>query len=1220
MRNGTFLDKEIDQLKHALNAWPACSFFGVSPTAFAAEKRHPAEISTAELYSVFFFSSLALKNSTPAALRRFSKKGRLKEDSRTIFDYLEDDPAPNGLELTSPREVVFSHLHKYHSSFSPSTKREVPQHVRHLQHPLPKEYKTAEGESILEFLRSLTCYMELFERFALHYCCLTKTTPADGAAFSIETAKAPTFSAIWGNVQSSASVTDNEWQTSLENAEILAVEELNHFWDILKDKYLELKPFSDSNNGEVKRFTVIDEIEDAARAHIEWIKTGWQKDTWQLSREGSLLLPHLKGRREFPEEGASREYINALCRVSMFFYSWLHRFFEERARLHKPLNIKLLNTESIAGNGDGFIVPQGLPQDLKTLRDVFLSNRVILLTGGGGSGKSTYLQRIQSLSAEPKYFRWIGFIPLRFLSLIRDVPFAETLRNEKNSLIWRWLKNIIQSRSEYEALKKDFFTNRKGNTFLFLLDGYNEILNNKELLSRIRGEITWLAKNSNTRILLSLRAEGEETISDLAGRFSWIGELVGSERFSVLTVQYDLEARAKKALRSLRNLSPKTRTRLLPLLQRCPMYLLALESSRDLCSATQYAILHALYNTRYASQNVFDESGRRWTLWNILLPEIAYRMATEGVLAQSWVWLGHQVQSILQRNNENLLGECLNQAEANAYREELHYPFGASSHDVQWVMDNILLCDGIIYTGIGNSISFFHEDIQNYLAVRHVAQRLRFYQRYPEVAGCYLLPVKLETLNRQTFSLFYEAVNSLLSENSSKQDRSVVAILQAGILPKFRAPLMVYDLLPGKLMQARIAAQLQEYDKEHRQEITPLFSQIAGSLANACAKAGNREQLLLIPPEGRECLCRVLFRASQLERLDGEHPVPPVASMYAELAAMLAEGVPNPLESTSLKKIAWHYQAKALLFQAQYIWKHCPENDRQGEELFVKGCSLLKRCAQSDSDGAGYNLSSNLLALWYSAPAPFLIEKAAFHNEIGVIDPAAAFRLFFCSVLLSPQNSVHRPYAASKCIFMLLEQQVMLNAMDKPIRRFSELENAMENESFVLNTSGRHFSFSSQEVRTNIQAARVLLQAILPYMQKSPEYLLQLLTLYKTAQKRQLLSAEEMLQKAKELHTQLKKAMCKTASTDTTLPKLELCRRFVDCYWIRGGDNALWQTAVESFKKTWPANDLTDSGKLDVTHPQYVREACQHLLSIFEKQICLEQSRTDEAKTDLHTL
>lgn len=1220
MRNGTFLDKEIDQLKHALNAWPACSFFGVSPTAFAAEKKHPAEISTAELYSVFFFSSLALKNSTPAALRRFSKKGRLKEDSRTIFDYLEDDPAPNGLELTSPREVVFSHLHKYHSSFSPSTKREVPQHVRHLQHPLPKEYKTAEGESILEFLRSLTCYMELFERFALHYCCLTKTTPADGAAFSIETAKAPTFSAIWGNVQSSASVTDNEWQTSLENAEILAVEELNHFWDILKDKYLELKPFSDSNNGEVKRFTVIDEIEDAARAHIEWIKTGWQKDTWQLSREGSLLLPHLKGRREFPEEGASREYINALCRVSMFFYSWLHRFFEERARLHKPLNIKLLNTESIAGNGDGFIVPQGLPQDLKTLRDVFLSNRVILFTGGGGSGKSTYLQRIQSLSAEPKYFRWIGFIPLRFLSLIRDVPFAETLRNEKNSLIWRWLKNIIQSRSEYEALKKAFFTNRKGNTFLFLLDGYNEILNNKELLSRIRGEIAWLLENSNTRILLSLRTEGEETISDLAGRFSWIRELVGSERFSVLTVQYDLEARAKKALRSLRNLSPKTRTRLLPLLQRCPMYLLALESSRDLCSATQYAILHALYNTRYASQNVFDESGRRWTLWNILLPEIAYRMATEGVLAQSWVWLGHQVQSILQRNNENLLGECLNQAEANAYREELHYPFGASSHDVQWVMDNILLCDGIIYTGIGNSISFFHEDIQNYLAVRHIAQRLRFYQRYPEEAGCYLLPVKLETLNRQTFSLFYEAADGLLFANFGKQDRSIVAVLQAGILPKFRAPLMVYDLLPGKLMQARIAAQLQEYDKEHRQEITPLFSQIAGSLANACAKAGNREQLLLIPPEGRECLCRVLFRASQLERLDGEHPVPPVASMYAELAAVLAEGVPNPLESTSLKKIAWHYQAKALLFQAQYIWKHCPENDQQGEELFGKGCNLLRHCAQSDSDGAGYNLSCNLLALWHSTPAPFLIEKVTFRREIGTIDPAAAFRLFFRSVLLSPQNSIHRPYAASKCIFMLLEQQVILNAMDKPIRRFSELENAMENESFVLNTGGRHFAFASQEVQTNIQAARVLLRAVSPYMQKPPWYLWQLLALYKTAQDRQKLPADQMLQKAKELHAQLKNTLHKTADSDATLPKLELCRCFVECYWIRGGDNALWQTSVESFKNTWPANDLVDSGKLDMTHPQYVREACQQLLSIFEKQIYQEQSRTNEAKTDLHTL
>ncbi len=1220
MRNGTFLDKEIDQLKHALNAWPACSFFGVSPTAFAAEKRHPAEISTAELYSVFFFSSLALKNKPPDALRRLSNKGRFEKSSQTIFDYLEVDPAPKDLELTSSREAVFLHLHEYHSSFSPSTKREFPLHVRHLQHPLPQEYKTADGESILNFLRSLTCYMELFERFALHYCLLTQTAFADSAAFFTEAAKAPTFSAIWGNVQASASATDNEWQTALKNAESLAAEELNRFWDILKDKYLELDPLSGSNSRKTERSIAINEIEDAARAHIEWIKTGWQKDTWQMSREGSLLLPHLKGCSEFPEEGAAREYIHALCRVSMFFYSWLHRFFEERARLHKPLNIKPLNTESIAAKGDGFIVPQGLPLDLKTLRDVFQSSRVVLLTGGGGSGKSTYLQRIQSLSAEPKYFRWIGFIPLRFLSLIRDVPFAETLRNEKNSLIWRWLKNIIQSRSEYEALKKAFFTNRKGNTFLFLLDGYNEILNNKELLSRIRGEIAWLLENSNTRILLSLRTEGEETISDLADRFSWIRELVGSERFSVLTVQYDLEARAKKALRSLRNLSPKTRTRLLPLLQRCPMYLLALESSRDLCSATQYAILHALYNTRYASQNVFDESGRRWTLWNILLPEIAYRMATEGVLAQSWVWLGHQVQSILQRNNENLLGECLNQAEANAYREELHYPFGASSHDVQWVMDNILLCDGIIYTGIGNSISFFHEDIQNYLAVRHIAQRLRFYQRYPEEAGCYLLPVKLETLNRQTFSLFYEAVNSLLSENSSKQDRSVVAILQAGILPKFRAPLMVYDLLPGKLMQARIAAQLQEYDKEHRQEITPLFSQIAGSLANACAKAGNREQLLLIPPEGRECLCRVLFRASQLERLDGEHPVPPVASMYAELAAMLAEGVPNPLESTSLKKIAWHYQAKALLFQAQYIWKHCPENDRQGEELFVKGCSLLKRCAQSDSDGAGYNLSSNLLALWYSAPAPFLIEKAAFHNEIGVIDPAAAFRLFFCSVLLSPQNSVHRPYAASKCIFMLLEQQVMLNAMDKPIRRFSELENAMENESFVLNTSGRHFSFSSQEVRTNIQAARVLLQAILPYMQKSPEYLLQLLTLYKTAQKRQLLSAEEMLQKAKELHTQLKKAMCKTASTDTTLPKLELCRRFVECYWIRGGDNALWQTAVESFKKTWPANDLTDSGKLDVTHPQYVREACQHLLSIFEKQICLEQSRTDEAKTDLHTL
>src|SRR5699024_804751 len=117
----------------------------------------------------------------------------------------------------SSREAVFLHLHKYHSSFSPSTKREVPLHVRHLQHPLPQEYKTADGESILNFLRSLTCYMELFEWFALHYCLLTQTAFADSAAFFTEAAKAPTFSAIWGNVQASASAMDNEWQTALKN-------------------------------------------------------------------------------------------------------------------------------------------------------------------------------------------------------------------------------------------------------------------------------------------------------------------------------------------------------------------------------------------------------------------------------------------------------------------------------------------------------------------------------------------------------------------------------------------------------------------------------------------------------------------------------------------------------------------------------------------------------------------------------------------------------------------------------------------------------------------------------------------------------------------------------------------------------------------------------------------------------------------------------------------
>lgn len=868
-----------------------------------------------------------------------------------------------------------------------------------------------------------------------------------------------------------------------------------------------------------------------------------------------------------------------------------------------------------------YILPLDLPHTMKSLRRFSSMYSPCLLCGGSGSGKSTYLKKIVELhNKAPQSFLLAVNIPLRFL-VSDSTPQSDSIEPTlETSLIWQKVRQYILQRNSVEGEKileqaeSNLINHKIGVApILLLLDGYNEILSiqNEMALERLRKDIKWLSSKSNIRIIITYRTEQMISKAEIRRSMNWLLPSE-SDQEKVFYITYD-KAKMMELLKGNWVLTHGVPKRFVDLVENRPMYLLAAKELENLSQATQYVLLDRIYNQRCQagldSPLVRDGKKSRWmALYYLILPELAYRMVASGNQILERHELHGEIRKILTGHNTPIdgcedIGSLYWWNIPDTCAEIDSYPFkgNVNEQEIAWIERALLGSDKIIDKDENGAIGFFHEDIRNYLASKHITQRFRLYVKCSRLQCCYDLPIRWERIPKEMRPLVYEALACAFGVRLKDTEKTdAIQILQELVFLSTDMPARIVFMLPGDWMRLKLASQIQEYEKKDRSEVMSTFAAIVKPLVDTCRPDDDYWSL---HEKAREILSWTLCRLSQFERQDGKHPVPEKAFQYTELAVKLASDISATAGEPSQKKIAKHYLAKTLLYQAQYLWTQCPESLwPEADSAFRRGCGLLKECADGDSKNAGVNLSNNLLGLWKYSPAPYLQKKSVFQEEIGDIDYAGAFWYFLRSIAFAPSKSANRAYAAMKCAAMLLEQQVFL----PPSLSFATLEefwvqSCNTPQNIMTSEAAGHgiLPLDAQDLRANVQFAGLLLKEAERFATDERSYYKGLYLLYCAKQDK---PQNDTFDKAQE----------EFEGDQRNLLKDKLCLAFIEA----SGDlihrkkrkaEAAWNDARNAFcgdiQKEFMEISPQDTGSLDAGHRIHNQVAYNNLLQILSSQI-----------------
>lgn len=1138
----SFFHPSIKKLKEIFDAWDPIQ---------TLKNEKSQELSYT---SLFFFADMSSKY--------------IQEEEDSISQFYRRELRPEYKKIETFDELL-RWMQKPKSTYRKSGVR-IPVRVSHLR-------IKQEKENPWYFSALLTPYMEVLESIAIWGCIYSQKEKRTDNKFNEIWEHSISFDKACQYAKQLENILFQEWENEYNSVEDQAAEILTQLLALFQ------------NSEKKKPIVNLDQqVEKAYDIYIAWICGNLKSmDLLWMNGEDHLLLPHSQ---KIDAEACVGKYYTVLCKTALYLLLWLHNYFSEGY-----VNLEADEKES----SSDYIVPVNLPATLESFQKQYHLEHAVLLCGGGGSGKSTYLQRLaQQFVPGNSVYTYVQCFSLKELITEETSCLEQTEFTEEVSLFWQDIRQKILS-EEYASLIQKFRSKKQGEHFLFLLDGYNEILNlnNRDGLLRLQDEIEWLLQNPNVQILLTVRAENQKP-EEVKKAFWWY-QFEGRECCCV-AIDYGntLEECLPKPL--------KGKSKIKSLIHNKPMYLQILVKMKKFTDIREYIILHHLYNSQCDLRKKYGNAAIR-NCWNILytmiLPEIAYRMLVNGMLLCKEYWLEQQIKEILQRNSDEDIPKILMSLDLDNEILYTHgiYPFENNSKDVRWILDAIVNCDVLLYKSFGNSFSFFHEDIQKYLAARHIEQRLQLYRQYPEKKICYSFPIQWETLDKQTVKFTYQAIAAhadFTSEEYSEQ------FFQQNIFPQFPyacGNLLIEDLTPGILMQIKIAAQLEEYDKEHRDIIQPLFRKQSKFWTEGCSRL--KDSIQSIDPVGREALCRLLFCASQMQRLSEDHPVPETAYLYAEMAYLFAKELPQGIEGVSLQKIAKHYLAKAMLYQAQYLWKHCPEQQQEAEYQFREGYQLLRKCAQADETGIGLNLSCNLLALWKSAPAPFLRAQPVFRELVGDLNPIEGFLYFFQSIMFAPKKSALRPYAARKCLSMLLEQQVLIRQTCPAIKRLEELPVVWDKKEIsYLYTPEKVVPLSYKDLKRTLQIAGLLEKEIQSYTYDTIFFYSGLLKLYYSELEQVKKTNRDILYRKSAEHD-----FNKVPRGDIHYLKAHLCLDYLEYFYSGSYDLRQWEKCVREYERVIRENeqpfDKRTAGKIDQTHESYNLLSYRRFLDILECQI-----------------
>lgn len=664
----------------------------------------------------------------------------------------------------------------------------------------------------------------------------------------------------------------------------------------------------------------------------------------------------------------------------------------------------------------------------------FLDNRLTLISGPGGQGKTSFLCALQILHSKvPKAFDDVFIVPL--INLTKFAVNSITVTED-------YIESYI--RQKYSGAN----INNPDKNFLILLDGFNEYRSakDKDLVEIIEDSIKCLIEEiiikdkPNISLVITTReSKITQNILPNAGKDFLKTELKGTPD--------NLYEKIKKKYESF---NYKFEGSEVSELTKTPLYALMFDEFDDteLLSKikNKFDLFDEVYRKR-ANQRLGDELHLRaydksyyLFYYYVVLPTIAYTLNTSKDFNNDFVFYSGNLDSFVKAVIENGFGEMLFRHQLKTIKSINGEVPHINALSLEWFLlheeNRIINKEVIDETNDEYLFKFEHQEWRDYLVAKHINDNVNVLKsRYKHLSNTSISTLHLNCnvdtnigrLILQSFDMdSTEEHNTKIAKKFFKiDDNTKISIYLYGIV-KFLH--VAFDF--NEYLQLRLP-------KGNNKEI-PALHDIFIELKKYLLKNINNKLLVKAIKNNKDmvtCVCEILskeaeyfrrnYNISELNHFQESYNVIELAKKYSDKSDIM-----NNQEG----KLYVCLYEESLRNSKKQFDRIVPKelSSLKPIEMFIKGQKLLSQVAEK-----GFHLSANAIGIILSTPAPVLI------NNVPNLKPdfCAAFRYYMQVIYGAKYINRDISYTVRQALSLLMKGYIKIsdsNGFD-PEDRYSDL-------------------------------------------------------------------------------------------------------------------------------------------------------------------------------------
>lgn len=631
------------------------------------------------------------------------------------------------------------------------------------------------------------------------------------------------------------------------------------------------------------------------------------------------------------------------------------------------------------------------------IADLVKEKRHVAITGEGGLGKTTFLEGLISNSYFKAEFKNVYLISLAGLATsAKATPITSGFNgNRFETRDSSYIGRELYSRASFDV--RNFFK-EEDDPYLLLLDGLNELYENSDSdrVDEILNEIKYLSEETPICIVLTSR-----TIDD---------DFLGIHSFGF--IKTTITGTPEEIIKAVES---KGYSQKITELIKIPMYFIMFEKlehtgnlSRE---TTKYSLLEHTWEQLF-SQSSFAENDAKKALYYCFVPELAQYMVNN--------------RSGLEISAESA-ADFFDSVPKSVFKPLLSAN-GCSTERVNALMGaeivRMMQAENIVSSG--DTVKFIHQDWREFLAAFSLKNKFDLIVKYYKNSGFKAADMPLLNLNvpNTVTEMFLEAMGI----------KADIAERCIGILSKLQ------ELDPSD----RVKSTADEKDIVFVEALCQLTECIPANTKNGdYAEIYSRIQDCL-----RELIDKVFFyTVFGISQIHSERTVQLFVNIIIKQSELLRN---RTMYKSALEYITYgkdivdcdsmklrNQEGKVYMYYAQSCYRGEPIKSDEKLDLavadaFIKGMNIIRGNARKHN-----NMSSNLLAMIESTPAPFIRQ-----NHLAQIDYVKAFWTYF-DVMNGNHSGKELVYSLRQCAALLIKGYVKVDEESKGLQLIKKRTNRL---------------------------------------------------------------------------------------------------------------------------------------------------------------------------------